>query len=205
MASSLTYKVRDDKISFNEFVWRCARQMEPLIHMRDQSIDAKIHFNIQNFDDQTYHQKRVEEYQKELKRLSFIHKTDLIQEWNDEYLKRHQEAIETKKKDATIRKNYTKMLSKVKKWKPPTQNHLHLKELMISQLVESIEQNCRKIQIPRKLSFKKWLNSKIETCNEMIEFHKSKINQSKIENHSSKWILELDKSVPIPEQFKGWS
>lgn len=195
------FEKRDD-VTFEEFVWRCARAMGALIHMRDEPMDAKIKLSYNN---DTYHEDNIK---KAVENLAIYSKMSLERaqaQMNKEYASSEKFAREAMKEHAVLRKRYTKMLDQVKAWNPPTFDHENFKKFMIDQLTQSIDWDCNdkyyleQLERPRQTA-KEWLNDKIVEAKHDIEYHtKHLVDQKAIEKNRVDWIEALMKSVPLPK------
>jgi len=94
-----------------------------------------------------------------------------------EALKKREEFV---KKNNLVRKRYEDMLSKVRKWKPPTPDHVDLKKFMIQQLEDSIEFDCFIPEMPQRLSGEEYKEQQIKKALDDIDYHEK--------NMLKKWI-----------------
>ena len=66
MPTGYTYPVKENEnLSFDEFIWSCARAFGALMHMRDDSSDQEIRLPEQS----EYHKDRIKEAKERLARL----------------------------------------------------------------------------------------------------------------------------------------
>lgn len=111
-----------------------------------------------------------------------------------------------KAKKSTIEMN--RILSDVRKWQPPTQDHNGIKDFMIDQIEKTIDFDCKTEYHEKVL---------IEFENELLNINASKIRKEMIEQaekdlayhnaehlkeikrceESNKWVSELLKSLPF--------
>lgn len=99
------------------------------------------------------------------------------------------------------------MLEKVEAWIPPTKDHDHLKEFMITQLRESIDFDCNPdyynadltqllIRGENKLSAEQIRNDKRNHLEEDLKYYQNKLYEEK--KHvaaANEWIKDLYKSL----------
>jgi len=199
MPTGYTLDLYDGKdITFEEFALRCARAFGALISMRDEPIDAPIP---ERFEPSDYHLKELEKAKKRLKE---------IKKWDEETaeqeaVRAYQEALKKReefvKKNNLIRKRYEDMLSKVQKWKPPTIEHVNLKQFMIQQLVESIEYDCFIPEMPQRLSGEEYKEQQIKKALSDIDYHEREYAEEVNRVYErNRWLLSLRESLKIDKQ-----
>lgn len=93
---------------------------------------------------------------------------------------------------------YADMLSLVKRWDPPTQDHVELKERMIQQLEYSIESDCiRPIPIPVKLTGAEFKSQQVQDLTRSIEYsdqdHQKEVDEV---TKRKEWLRALRESLP---------
>lgn len=194
--------IEDKDVSLNEFVWRCARALGPLNHMRDSDMDAPIvlpnNFHI------TYHTERLQESQDSLlkyQKMSIVEAQGIA---DQEWVKNQEEAKEglSKKNELLIRtKN---LLQQVQNWSPPSADHEGIKTFMIEQLQNVISHDCDtsycdRILKEKKLSAVDWLQQKISWLEaDVVTYTNYLAKANEREDFSTKWILDLQGSIPLP-------
>jgi len=125
-------------ISFEKFVWNCARAFGDLVMLRDDST-APIP---KKFEHDNFYSDLLTKAKLELHRLCKLTDAEVRAEADKENaaeIERIRKRIEDK---ALLEQKYKAMLEKVKAWTPPSPDHIHLKEFMISQIKESIQFDC---------------------------------------------------------------
>lgn len=138
MPTGYTDGVYTEKLTFPQFVWRCARAMGALVLMRDEKADAPIP---ERFEPSKYTKEQRDKYRADVDHLSGM-KTAECKEWGKrERDKRLSElrASATRKDDHERIAAYEKMLASVNAWIPPTPDHVGLKRFMVEQLDSSIK------------------------------------------------------------------
>lgn len=195
------FEKRDD-VTFSEFVWQCARGMGALIHMRDDSMDAKIRMPGSS---DTYHQDNLKKAVDSLAEYSTMSLERAQVQMNKEYATSEKHAREAMKEHAVLRKRFNKMLNQVKAWTPPTVDHENFKKFMTDQLTQSIEWDCNdsyyleQLERPHQ-SAKEWLNDQIAEAKHDIEYHtKHLADQMKCDKSKIDWLEALMSSVPLPK------
>lgn len=206
MPTGYTYKISENKdYTFEEFIWDCARAFGALMHMRDESVDAKIVMP----EPSSYYEESAKNHKKELERLKKLSLADAKKEMEAQHESSLQRAREGIEKDKAVRQRYETMLAKVTAWKPPSSEHASLKKFMVEQITNSIEFDCHSDYYERMLNEKmptpkQWLKDAIkkEQSNldyDLIHLEKEKTSYTK----QVEWITQLQKSVPIPKKKNG--
>ena len=199
MPTGYTLDLYDGKdITFEEFVLKCARAFGALISMRDEPIDAPIP---ERFEPSDYHLKELEKAKKRLKEVKKWDEEKTEQEAERAYREALKEREEFIKKNKLIRKRYEDMLSKVQKWKPPTIEHVNLKQFMIQQLVESIEYDCFIPEMPQRLSGEEYKEQQIKKALSDIDYHEREYAEEVNRVYErNRWLLSLRESLKIDKQ-----
>lgn len=203
MPTGYTAAVQDG-ISFEEFVWRCARNFGALILMRDDPMDAPVP---ERFEPSDYHPKRLAEAEAELERVSKMSPSKAGVAARKEREEALRYAAEYFAKQVQISDRYRAMIAQVEAWQPPTSEHVGLKEFMLQQLNESLKFDCGYLpDKPPVKSGEEWKRERIAKLNNDIAYHKEELAKE-IERTEgrNKWIADLRASVPPPDIAKGKS
>jgi hypothetical protein len=185
-------------ITFEQFIWSCARQFGALITMRDERSDAPIP---EAFQPSTWNKDelaKAETLLAELKALTSDQANGKARVEYDGELAHHEKYIADKRE---LEKKYRAILAQVRVWHPPTPDHVGLKSFMEQQITESIKFDCgtEYLTKPKLLSGTEWLNTKVQKCLRDIEYHSQE--QAKEEERvagRNTWLRELRKSVVVP-------
>lgn len=189
-----------EEISFEQFVLRCARAFGALITLRDEPLDKEIPEDFPPREDSYYER----ELPKRRERLEWLHGLTSEQaEANAEG--EFERALtywkETQEKYAAMRTRYLAMLKKVEAWQPPTEEHVPLKEFMVSQITDSIEHDCPGERntlygVPIRQNGQEWLESEIKETERMIEMAEEEIQKEKERAAGrSAWVRNLRESL----------
>jgi hypothetical protein len=136
MPTGYTYPVCDGKITeFSDFALSCARAFGALIMMRDEPADAPIPDEFK--PDSSYYEERLATSMKRLGEVQAMTNA----ETDAAALASHNEAMASRAKylseKETEAARLNAMLTKVRAWKPPTDDHVEMKKFMIDQLTMS--------------------------------------------------------------------
>lgn len=186
-------------ISVRDFILRCSRAMGALIMMREESSDAPIP---DRFEPSDYHSKKLNEIEKELASIKSMSNaradSEALNEYNEK-VSRNEKCI---RENLELREKYTKMLTAISLWKPPTPDHKGLKEFMQKQIYGSIDFDCDtkyyENQTITKLTGQQWKEKRLKTLLKDFSYH-NKENLEEIERTESRnaWIKQLKDSLPI--------
>lgn len=197
MPTGYTAPVQEGKLTeLRHFVLQCARAFGALIEMRDSAMDVPIP---KRFKPNTkYHDEKLREAQKTIKRLASMSPEDCDNAAEKEYLAALKYWQERGAKRTLHRSRYEGMLEKVKAWKPP-QGNASLKSFMIQQLSESIEWDCSSSQDdkPVRRSGEDWHNQQSKSAAYDIEYHsKERANEIHRVEERNLWLEALRASLP---------
>jgi hypothetical protein len=193
MPTGYTAPIYEGKdITVKDYILRCARAFGATIHMRDESLDVEIN----EVQPSTYHLDMIEKKKKELEKYQKMSVEEAQKIADEEYEKGVKQIEESVKKMEVLRERYTNILEEVKKWNPPTPEHVKLKEFAIEQLESSLHFDCHPIyRRVSKWSGEEWLRNKIKQCTEDIEYHSKEWVEEIIRVEKiNKWIRELKES-----------
>lgn len=183
-----------DGISFNDFAMKCARAFETCIDMRDGSLDSKIP---KKFNPSTYYKERMNEIVEEIKEANSITKNEIIEICNKNYLDEIRRSLKRANEKDELKQKYNDMLVEVFRWTPPTEDHIELKNFMISQIEESIDFDCSFYDYEiKKENYIDYKQNKIRTLKEDLMYHiKQHKNEVKRTYKRNKWIKDLRESL----------
>lgn len=200
MASGLTCDIENGQ-TFEEFVWRCARSMGAMIHMRDDGLDARIRMPVAD----SWHAKQLMEAKAELAKLKDMSEEQAEKMAAAEHARAMEGAQEIDESHEHKRKAYEAMLARVEAWEPPTKEHEGLKKLMREQIQESIRWDCggSSWEPPEKKSGKEWLEERIQAVKREIAYHSKGLREDTTNAEMRRrWIETLDENVPIPPRLR---
>lgn len=178
-------------VSFKTFALTCARAFGACMHQRDDKPDVLPQLVK---PDISYHLEQ-------LKRAKNIKKPT-----KKEYEQYKKEKIEMYKlnieKNTSMVQRYEKMLEQVKKWEPPTSEHVGLKNFMIQQLESSISFDGSfdyyrdKVNESEQLTYNQYVIEVMDNKKRSIKYHKDGIEKEKQRaKQANDWIKKLYKSL----------
>lgn len=197
MPTGYTADIAQD-ISFEQFVWNCARAFGALVMMRDDPQGTPIP---ERFEPSPYYAESVKKDAAELARLQSLTKEQASAECTAAYM-REVEAYEKRRAEKReLREKYLRMLAKVKGWQPPTEEHVGLREFMEKQISESIDWDCstKYDTPPAAKSTEAWLADAIERARKSLAYsQKSYAEEVERTEGRNNWLKALRESVPPP-------
>lgn len=187
-------------ITFNEFVWSCARAFGALIMMRDDASDAPI----PKFQPSTYNADRLLVEEVELAALLKMTPAEADAAALAVYEAEYKQVEKWNQEKVELLKKYEQMLASVTAWEPPTPEHSGLKKFMAEQIQQSIDFDCRPSELPEPQRGKVWLENKVASTRRSIEYHREEnIKEIDRTDGRNEWVEALDKSVPRPTKLKA--
>lgn len=199
MPTGYTYAVQngEDK-TLEDYILKCARNFGALMHMRDEPMSAEIRY----LEESDYHPNKVKYYYSQLAEYGAMNEED----WQISLDEEHQSQIDKREKriDAFYeeRQRVARMLSKVVKWQPPTEEHEGLKHFAISQLElilngeYGVNNETFLYKEIKKPSLEEYKTEKITHAREMISYHNKRMEEDRKSNKKiNKWISDLFDSL----------
>lgn len=162
-------------------------------------MDAEIP---EKFEPSSWYKEKIEGLERELekvKRIGPLTAQTCAKEDYEQQVAAHQKYISNMKDDMS---KYKAMYAKIVKWKPPTDDHIHLKKFMIDQINSSIAHDCdiqyhvEKIKELRPLTGAQWKKQRVKKIEENIKYCEEKYAEE-VERAAwrTQWITELRKSL----------
>lgn len=199
MPTGYTADLYDGKdVSFEDFTLNCARAFGALVSLRDEP-DAEIpdEFKVDEF-----YVKKFEKAEEELEKAKQMTDEDFAAEAEETFAERKELLLRMIEEKKEIRKRYENMLEQVKQWVPPTEDHIELKNFMMSQLEDSIQADGSTDYYEKELA-----ELRCETVEEaksrlmedrIWDFNRSKEQLEKAEyaaKDRTEWVSQLRKSL----------
>lgn len=203
MPTGYTHGILDGKIkTFHDFAKVCMKAFGACVHMRDDDNDKP--YVPQTPSD--YHPKAIKEAQTELKKAQQLSDAQIVSN-KVKSLTKDISYYENQivKADADRMKLKT-MLSDVKHWRPPTEDHDGIKAFMLEQLNSTLEfdgrtnwQEEKLIELRKELQSidaSKIRQAMIDSAIHDIEYHTKEYEiEVKRCNDANKWVTDLLKSL----------
>jgi hypothetical protein len=195
MPTGYTAAIKDG-ISFEKFVWTCARAFGALVNMRDDSMDAPIP---QEFTPSPYYAESLARAQAELTRLKAMTTREISAACAADFAQAVKHNGERIAQANELRDKYAAMLAKVQAWTPPTPEHEGMKTFMADQITGSIRFDCGTdyYTAPEKQTPEQWHAEQIAAAIKDVRYHEKSLadeNQRTAERNA--WLAALRESVP---------
>jgi hypothetical protein len=184
-------------VTFEEFVWRCARAFGAMIEMRDDRLDAAIP---DEFPISSYHKDRLREAEEKLEELNSMSEAQATIRATHQYENEIEYYRKSEARKTDLKARYEKMRRQVDAWVPPSSEHVNLKGFMLDQLDQSIKFDTDyHSEEPKQMTGAEWLKWATEGAHRDIKYHKEQwaLEQSRAADRN-KWLADLRKSVPVP-------
>jgi hypothetical protein len=185
-------------ISFDQFVWQCARAFGALVMMRDDPANARVP---ERFEPSDWNAKQLAVAKDRLATLQVMSPEAARINAKAEYdaaVKAREERIASKQ---ALSDKYHAMLAKVVQWEVPSPEHQGLKDFMAEQLRQSIDFDCSMEYdaAPLLLPGDAWLTKAIAGAQREVDHH-AKAHAEEVERTEgrNRWLADLRKSVPQP-------
>lgn len=195
MATGYTADVQSGKVTdFQTFALKCARAFGALIEMRDSDMDAPIP---DSFKPDSYHAKALIDARAELVRLRAMSGTQADKQASADYREAIEEWDRAQTERALRRERYQSMLTHVRAWKPPSKDHVGLKDFMIQQLTESMEfEGDDDRWKPKLKDGATWRSDAIVRAQENVTYHEKHHGEDvKRATERTEWVQQLRDSL----------
>lgn len=209
MPSGLTYKIYNGSdMSLRGFALKCVTQLGAGYNATNQGDKEMPLYEAPVIPVSDYHVKKLDEAKKEILHWIEVEKNpeELDKLYNEYLQKRESDNTKYNKGKTELRARYLTMISKVEAWKLP-EKYQSLKELMLKQLNESMDWDCRLVSLYKEESPTKeeFLKSHISCAARDIQYHteeyEKEIKHIKELNDYLKGLYdEINKIEPISEQ-----
>jgi hypothetical protein len=190
-----------DGVTFEEFLWGCARAFGALIELRDAPLDAPIP---EQFVPSGYHAKGLDEAQERLRVLAGMSAAATTSSARADHARAVKAWKESEADRAAKVARYDAVLAKAKAWKPPTPEHEGLRSFMIDQIRISTEHMREKAPRPKALSGAAWMANQIVSAKWDADYHEKALRDERQRVASrNEWVAALRRSVPAPAPLDG--
>ncbi|MDD5542925.1 MAG: hypothetical protein PHX83_07090 [Acidobacteriia bacterium] len=159
----------DEGGTFKDYVMRCARGIEYLFRMHDDSMDAKIP---EEFKPEEYHKNEAEKCRTRLTELLETSTQDAVGEARREFNKSVKCMQEYRDEHAKVKFAYDSMREQVQAWNPPTPEHEDLKTFMLSQ-IETGKPLDYDYPAPVLLTGEQWLTNETKHVAKDLTYHEA--------------------------------
>ena len=193
MPSAYTETITDST-TLKDFTMVCARAMGQCSSMAGQPLSTPIPEEFQPSD---YHLRQIKELENSTSKLLSMSDTQLQSLIDDKY-DADLAAIEDRKRaNRAKRRNNDRLLADVLEWLPPTLAHSSLKNFMVKQLTQEIEDYYSDELPPEpKKTIEEYRSSKLAYYEQCLSHHKEgHLKEIERTNRSNVWLKQLRESL----------
>jgi hypothetical protein len=196
MPTGYTAAIKDG-ISFEKFVWTCARAFGACVTMREDSSDARVP---ERFEPSNWHLEKLNEIEAKIAQITAMSDVELTAAANAA----HREVVAYQEKrdgeKATLRMQYEDMAVRVSAWSPP-EDCVELKKFMTQQIADSLLWDCYDAASPvqEQRTGVEWREHMLQALRQELEYHgKSHAEEIERVEKRNAWLAALRSSVPQP-------
>lgn len=196
MPTGYTAGVKDGKVTeFKDYALSCARAFGALILMRDDPMDAPIP---ERFEPTDYHLRGIKRAQERLIELEKMTPEEASRQARAAYDEARTARQQRREERAADRHRYEAMLEKVRRWTPPSPDHVEYKKFMVKQLEESIDFDCND-SYDDGPAFKvsdEWRAEQIKMARDDVDYHKAEhAKEGERVEGRNRWVRQLRESL----------
>lgn len=208
MPSGLTCNIYDGSdMTLRGFALNCVRQLGAGYIATEQGEKRMPLDKAPVLKVSDYHPEQIKKAEAELRQWLEVRENpeELQRKYEASYASNHEHNEDHDKRRKEIRERYLTMLDKVDAWVLPTE-YKSLKDLMINQIKESMDFDCKPIRIYKeeRLPIDEWIQLQIDMCQRDIDYHKTRYAEEQkrvAENNAYLKGLydEIDKVEPLEQ------
>lgn len=197
MPTGYTQPIQDGKLSFKDFALTCARAFGACVAQRDDpsnELPKKQEYS-------QYHSEELAKALKERDVLLQMSDADADKEAQSAFKSEVAYFNEREAERNRIADNYKTMLDEVRRWTPPTEEHLELKLFMEQQIIDSIKFDTGSswMEAPVAKSGKEWKEEQLKSLDWSIDYHEKNWAEEKQRvDERNQWIADLYDSLSRP-------
>jgi hypothetical protein len=189
--------VIDDRpdVSFEEFVWRCARAFGALVTMRDDSIDAPIPEELQPAP---YYRESLIGAETRLQLAKAMTLDEARAAMAAEATETEVDNARRRAEHAKKVSGYRRMRQLVLEWEPPSSDHAGLRKFMLEQLSTGDPGECYQSSAFVGTA-EEWLAHRIAEAERDVEWSRNVLREEEERVRlRNEWLRKLRASVPMP-------
>jgi hypothetical protein len=185
----------DETVTFERFVWRCARGMGTLLAMRDSDMDAPIPERFEPYD---YYAKALADDEAKLAELRAMTPAQIESAAQREQATQRDFEVEYEAKKAKVAARYAAMATLVGAWHPPSPDHVRFKDFMLEQLQTGKPWDGQHDAAP-VLQPGDWHAAQLKRAEVRVaDARKSYNDEIERTRQNNEWLAKLRASVPQP-------
>lgn len=181
--------------TFRDYAYSCARAFGAPAHMRDTPMGAPLPATI---EPDRYYAQSMMEASAELDRLLTLSPMEAQRQCQTEHSAAMARWRERCDEIAMLRVRYRQMLHRSLDWKAPTEDHQSMRDFMIRQLSESMNNDCD--WTPEMPRIKRWPDWLAEKISDQCKWHQLAVQSFRDESartaRRNEWLQDLIDSLP---------
>lgn len=176
------------------FALRCARAFGACILQRDDESNALP----KHREESSHYAKSLDEARERLALLEAMSLTEAQDAADRSYGLLYADYEKRKAENLIERNRYNAMLAEVVQWKPPTSEHVGLKDFMVEQLRSSIDFDDHEPEAPAHLSGPAWRAMEIGIVRGNVKYYEKSLREERERvRGANQWIDALYESLPV--------
>jgi hypothetical protein len=189
-----------DAVTFEQYLWRCARAFGAFIMQRDDGLDATVPLERVPAPYYETYARECRERLRAAEEMTLDGAALAMSAANEQTLRFHEEMETSRKKKCA---QYDRMRAKVKAWEPPTPEHAALKKFMLEQLDTGYPDYMRKPEEPPRPATdpEAWRAKEIEEAKANLARAEARVAEEIARcEEATAWIQALNQQTPwVPQ------
>jgi len=199
-ATGYVHNLVDRKLTFEEWIWTCARAMGAFSSMREDGMNAPIPDRI---DSGSYREDRLKQSRKKLDDLTKMSLADIGETRWKEAVELYESSAKHHEEQKQKREHARMILRRTEDWVPPTPEHENFKKFMLDQLKQSLDYEPDEPKKPVRKSDPEYMADALKELMDDIEYQQKRLMEEQQANETqNEWIRRLRNSVPVPTSMQ---
>lgn len=201
MPTGFTAPIYDgEDITFEQFANSCLRHFGIYLRFEGEYPNLSRYEIPDKICPSDYYKKRYEEAKAKYEKHLATPKTK--EELEAEYLsyvndviKRNEDRI---KENEALKRRYNAMLSKVRKWTPPSEEYEDIKNFMESQLFDSLSFDCSGVYVEKIIPKDEWIQEQVNRTDlvKSMKYHLEQYNRAVADaEKETQWLKTFSESI----------
>lgn len=201
MPTGFTAPIYDgEDITFEQFANSCLRNFGIYLRFEGKCPNLSRYEIPDKICPSDYYKKKYEEAKAEYEKHLASPKTK--EELEAEYLSYVNDVIKGNedrlKENVALKNRYNAMLSKVRRWTPPSKEYEGVKDFMESQLIDSLDFDCSHVYVENIIPKDEWIQKQTNRTDliESMKYNLEQYNKSVVAaEKDTKWLKTFSESI----------
>lgn len=201
MPTEFTAPIYDgEDITFEQFANSCLRNFGIYLRFEGKYPNLSRYEIPDKIYPSDYYKKKYEEAKAEYEKHLAAPKTK--EELEAEYLSYVNDVIKGNedrlKENEALKNRYNAMLSKVRRWTPPSKEYEGVKDFMESQLIDSLDFDCSQVYVENIIPKDKWIQKQTNRTDliESMKYNLEQYNKSVVAaEKDTQWLKTFSESI----------